>query len=95
MRKLSFVLGSEAVRVCVSAYNKVLEELGHVSNRQPVPDNVRRNITSAILELAESGVRDLEELTQGALARLPKTSRQREAAGGPSGQVALKSRRSA
>ncbi|NOT41272.1 MAG: hypothetical protein HOP13_12340 [Alphaproteobacteria bacterium] len=88
--KFLYVFGPEGVRASVLAYDSVLRALGYGPSREAVPDNVRRTITSSILTLADSGVRDPERLTRRALARLRKANRRRVPA-----RFALKSQRSA
>ncbi|MFM9865532.1 MAG: hypothetical protein ACKVRO_18220 [Micropepsaceae bacterium] len=90
LEKFLYVFGPEGVRASVLAYDNVLVALGYRPGREPIPDNLRRTITSAILTLADSDVRDPNELTRRALASVRNAN-----IGRVPTRFALKSHRSA
>ncbi len=76
LRMLSVTLGPDGVRASAIAYGKILQVLGHGAGGR-VPDDVDRDVSSAILHVAETGVFDPDRLIQRALARMRKTARAR------------------
>ncbi len=64
------LLGPEAVRASVCAYNTAVEVVaGAEGARREVSDSLRSDMAAAIISLAETGVTDPTQLADAALSR--------------------------